>query len=117
MTVFPLKGVRLLDEALKPLHYMQLSIHLTVWFPTVCFKLKTSLNILQEGGRLEDYRKIWKEHMSHFPFLIEPPESKIWRQLYYTKLNLGVIRISESTHCYYSSNHYSLQEITKRNNA
>lgn len=37
---------------------MQLSMHLTVLFPIVCFKLKTSLNILQEGDRLEDWREI-----------------------------------------------------------
>lgn len=55
--------------------------------------------------------------MSHFPFLMEPPESKIWGQVYYTKLNSRVIRISESIHCNYSSDHYSSQEITNKNDA
>lgn len=53
--------------------------------------------------------------MSHFPFFIESPESKIWGKLYHKKLNSTVIRISKSIR--YSSDHYSSQEITRGNDA
>lgn len=113
LNVFSLQSVNLLDEALKPLHYMQLSVHLTVLLPILCFKLKISLNIPQDGDRLEDWGEKSKKQTSHFLFLMEPPGSKIWGQLYHKKLNSTVI--GKSIH--YSSDHYSSQEINSRNDA